>query len=133
MSCRVLLVTSTGAPEGAVTPVLAALEATDLQVRAIDVGRAGARFSDGVVDSVIRTLAGEFAERRLMREIERNPPDVTVTFDPNTTAALSIVRDEASRPAPVVAVVGDLDPDASWAPTDADRYLTVDDEAAVDL
>lgn len=133
MSARVLLVTSSGAPAGAVTPVLAALEASDLEVRAIDVGRAGARFSDGVIDSVLRTLAGEFAERRLMKEIQSNPPDVTVTFDPATTAALSIVRDDATRPAPVVAVVADLEPDHTWAPTDADRYFTIDDQAAVDL
>ena len=133
MSARVLLVTSSGAPAGAVTPVLAALEASDLEVRAIDVGRAGARYSDGVIDSVLRTLAGEFAERRLMKEIESNPPDVTVTFDPATTAALSIVRDDATRPAPVVAVVADLEPDHTWAPTDADRYFTIDDQAAVDL
>ncbi|MEM9493682.1 MAG: hypothetical protein AAGC55_31325, partial [Myxococcota bacterium] len=130
---RVLLVSSTGAPEGAVTPVLAALEASDLRVRAIDVGRAGARLSDDMLDSVLRTVAGQFAERRLLRELELNPPDVTITFDPATTTALSLVRDDASRPAPVIAVVAELEPDKTWSATDADRYLTIDNEAAVDL
>ena len=129
---RVLLVTSTGASAGAVTPVLAALEATELKVRAIDVGRAGTR-NEGVLDWVIRPFASDFAERRLMREMQDQPPDVTVTFDPTTTSAMTAAREESSRPVPVVAVVNELEPAKEWAATDADRYLTIDDEAAVTL
>ncbi|HWN69740.1 MAG TPA: hypothetical protein VNM90_18990, partial [Haliangium sp.] len=114
------------------TPTLAALEAAGLQVRAIDVGRAGAR-ADGALDKMLQALAGEVAERRLLRELNDNPPDVTMTFDPVTAAALSVVRDEGMHTVPVVAVIADLQPDATWAATDADRYLTVDEEAAVTL
>jgi hypothetical protein len=128
----VLLVTSAGSPAGGVTPTLAALEAAGLQVRAIDVGRAGSR-PEGALDKMLQALAGEVAERRLLRELGDNPPDVTVTFDPATAAALSVVRDEGTHAAPVVAVIAELEPDASWAATDADRYLTVDEEAAVML
>lgn len=129
---RVLLVTSASAPPGAVTPVLAALEAAGLSVRAIDVGRAGAA-ADGTLERVWRAFASEVAERRLMREISALPPDVTLTFDPITTMAMGVVRDEAPRPAPVVAIVADLDPDGGWASADADRYLALDDESAVGL
>jgi UDP-N-acetylglucosamine:LPS N-acetylglucosamine transferase len=115
-----------------VTPTLAALEAAGLQVRAIDVGRAGSR-PDGALDKMLQALAGEVAERRLLRELNDNPPDVTVTFDPATAAALSVVRDEGSHAAPVVAVIAELEPDPSWAATDADRYLTIDEEAAAAL
>jgi hypothetical protein len=128
----VLLVTSAGAPAGGVTPTLAALEAAGLQVRAIDVGRAGAR-PDGALDKVLQALAGEVAERRLLRELNAHPPDVTIAFDPATAAALSVVRDEGTHAAPVVAMIAELQPDPSWAATDADRFLTVDEEAAVEL
>ncbi|ACY16032.1 MGDG synthase family glycosyltransferase [Haliangium ochraceum] len=128
----VLLVTSTGAPEGGVTPVLAALEAADLSVRAIDVGRAGSR-SDGAIDKVLQALAGEVAERRLLRELSSNPPDVSIAFDPATAAALSAVRDQGHHPAPVVAIVAEMQPDSAWSATDADRYLTVDEDAAAEL
>ncbi|WP_428262176.1 MGDG synthase family glycosyltransferase [Haliangium sp.] len=128
----VLLVTSVGAPAGSVTPVLAALEAADLTVRVIDVGRAGARI-EGALDRMLQALAGEVAERRLLRELSMNPPDVTVAFDPATAAALSVVRDDGRHAAPVIAMVAELQPDPTWAATDADRYLTVDDHAAVEL
>ena len=128
----VLLVTSAGSPAGGVTPTLAALEAAGLQVRAIDVGRAGTR-PDGALDKMLQARAGDVAERRLMRELADRPPDVTMTFDPATAAALSVVRDESANAAPVVAVIAELDPDPTWAATDADRYLTIDEEAAVAL
>jgi hypothetical protein len=128
----VLLVTSAGSPAGGVTPTLAALEAAGLKVRAIDVGRAGTR-PDGALDKMLQALAGEVAERRLLRELADRPPDVTMTFDPATAAALSVVRDESANAAPVVAVIAELEPDPTWAATDADRYLTIDEEAAVAL
>ena len=129
---RVLVVTSAGASSGAVTPILAALEATELDVRAIDIGRAGGR-SDGVLDWVMKPFASDFAERRLLSEMKTRPPDVAVTFDPIATSALSSARDDAPRPTPVVAVVSELQPSEEWAATDADRYLTIDNQAAVAL
>lgn len=129
---QVLVVTSLGSSAGVVTPVLAALEATDMRVRAIDVGRAGSQ-SDGTVERMLRAVVGELSERRLSKELESNPPDVVVAFDAGTTQTLSVARDSASKPAPVVAVIDDLSPTASWAATDADRYLVVDDAAAVAL
>lgn len=129
---RALLVTSVGAPAAAVVPVLAALEAGGLQVRAIDAGRVGSR-GDGLVEGVFRAIAGEFAERRLSRELRSNPPDAIVAFEPGSTQVLGVARDESSRPAVVVAVVAELDPDEAWGATDADRYLVYDDEAAVTL
>lgn len=130
---RVLVVTSAGAPPPVVTPVLAALEAHGLVVRAIDVGRVGAR-STGGAWKVVKAIVGELAERRLARELAEHPPDVAVAFDPGSAAALSAARDESEAPAPVVAVVPELEPRGEeWAEAAADRYLTVDDAAAVAL
>lgn len=132
-SPRVLVVTSSGSPSDVVTPLLAALETRGLAVRAIDVGRVGAR-NPGTVGRVIQAVVGEWAERRLLRELEQHPPDVTIAFDPGSAAALSTARDQGGRAAPVVAVVPELEPDSSaWTAADADRYLTVDDSAAVAL
>src|SRR6185369_7716043 len=71
---QVLIVTSAGAASSAVVPVLAAIEAAGMRVRAIDVGNAGGGGS-GVADRVRRALLGEGAERRLKRELELTPPD----------------------------------------------------------
>ncbi|HUH02075.1 MAG TPA: hypothetical protein VML75_08755, partial [Kofleriaceae bacterium] len=129
---QVLLVTSVGSSPSAVIPVLAALEAHELRVRAIDVGRVGSR-KEGTVDRVFRALVGELSERRLVKELESNPPDVVVAFDPGATQALTVARDAARRAAPVVAIVDELVPGKAWSATDADRYLVVDDQAAVTL
>ncbi len=129
---RVLLVTSPGASEVAVTPVLAALEAAGCRVRAIDSGRIGARH-EGAVERMFHAIVGELAERRLAREIELNPPQVCVCFDPGTAAALSVARDQSRHPAPVIGIATELAPSREWGATDCDRYLTVDDEAAVAL
>ncbi|HKE16114.1 MAG TPA: hypothetical protein VKB80_14660 [Kofleriaceae bacterium] len=130
---RVLVVTSAGAPSAVVTPVLAALDAHGLVVRALDVGRVGTR-SSGAAWRMLRAIVGELAERRLLRELDENPPDVALAFDPASAAALSAARDQADAPAPVVAVVPDLDPDGEeWGTAGADRYLVVDDHAAVCL
>ena len=127
----VLVVTSSSAPPSAVVPVLAAIEAAGMRVRAIDVGPLG---SSGVADRMRRVLLGEGAERKLRRELETtNPPDATVVFDPQAASALTSVRDQAVIPAPVIAVVGELDPSAAWGQTDADRFLAVDELAAVAL
>ena len=130
---RVLVVTSAGAPPSVVTPVLAALEAHGLYVRAIDVGRVGTR-SPGAAWRVLRAIVGELAERRLLRELESNPPEVALAFDPASAAALAAARDGSTAPSPVVAVVPELNPGGEeWAVAGADRYLTVDDAAAVAL
>ncbi|HWM87806.1 MAG TPA: hypothetical protein VNO33_18255, partial [Kofleriaceae bacterium] len=129
----VLVVTSSGAPPAVVTPVLAALDAHGLTVRAIDVGRVGTRAS-GAAWRMLRAIVGELAERRLLRELAQNPPDVAIAFDPTSAAALAAVRDQADAPAPVVAVVPELEPQGEeWGAATADRYLTVDDHAAVAL
>jgi hypothetical protein len=132
MEPQVLIVTSAGAPSAAVVPVLAAIEAAGMRVRAIDVGAAGGG-GEGVADRVRRALLGEGAERRLRRELEINPPDAAVVFDPHSALALTVARDQVQNPAPVIAVVGELEPAEAWAETDADRFMAVDDLAAVAL
>jgi hypothetical protein len=131
-AAHVLVVTSAGAASAAVVPVLAAIEAAGMRVRAIDVGGAGGGGA-GVADRVRRALLGETAERRLRRELDANPPDVAVAFDPHAALALTVARDQAASPAPVIAVIADLDPVSEWRQTDADRFLCVDDVAAVAL
>ena len=65
---HVLVVTSAGAPAAVVVPVLAAVEAAGMRVRAIDVGGAGGG-GGGMTDRVRRALLGEGAERKLRREL----------------------------------------------------------------
>lgn len=125
---HVLVVTTSSSEAAVVVPVLAACEAAGMRVRAIDLGPIG---GGGGFDRVRRVLLGESAERRLRKEIDTNPPDVALAFDPYATAALTVARDHATNPAPVVAVVGELEPGKAWSEADADRLLTVDDEAAV--
>jgi hypothetical protein len=112
--------------------VLAAIEAAGMRVRAIDLGAAGGGGA-GVADRVRRALLGEGAERRLRKELEISPPDAAVVFDPHAALALTVARDQVQNPAPVIAVVGDLEPAAAWAETDADRFVAIDDLAAVAL
>src|SRR3954447_10015577 len=132
MEPQVLIVTSAGAPSAAVVPVLAALEAAGVRVRAIDVGAAGAGGA-GVADRVLRALLGEGAERRLRKELELSPPDAAIVFDPHAALALTVARDQVQHPAPVIAVVGEREPAGAWAQTDADRFVAVDELAAVAL
>jgi hypothetical protein len=129
---QILVVTSAGAPASAVVPVLAAIEAAGMRVRAIDLGGAGGG-GGGVADRVRRALLGEGAERRLRRELEVSPPDAAVVFDPHAALALTVVRDQVQNPAPVIAIVGELEPVAAWAQTDADRFIAIDELAAVSL
>lgn len=133
---QILLVTSSGAPSSAVVPVLAAIEAAGMRVRAIDVGSAGGG-GTGMADRVRRALLGENAERRLKKELETTPPDAAVVFDPHAAIALTVARDQvpaiAALAAPVIGVVGELEPAEAWAKTDCDRFVAVDDIAAVAL
>ncbi len=128
----ILVVTSSAAAPSAVVPVLAAIEAAGMKLRAIDVGAAGST-GGGVGDRVRRAIAGEGAERKLRREMELSPPDAAVAFDPHSAIALTSARDALLSPVPVIAVVGELDPATAWAQSDADRFLAVDDIAAVAL
>src|SRR5919107_5786455 len=132
MEPQVLIVTSAGAPSSAVVPVLAAIEAAGMRVRAIDLGGAGGGGA-GVADRVRRALLGEGAERRLKKELEVSPPDAAVVFDPYAALALTVARDQVPNPAPVIAVVAELEPDGAWAQTDADRFVVIDELAAVAL
>ncbi|MGE0872627.1 MAG: hypothetical protein AB7P03_28995 [Kofleriaceae bacterium] len=133
---QILIVTSSGAASSAVVPVIAAIEAAGMRVRAIDVGDAGGGGS-GVADRVRRALLGEGAERRLKREIETTPPDAAIVFDPHAAIALTVARDQSftatATAVPVIAVVGDLEPATAWSQTDCDRFVAVDDLAAVAL
>ena len=132
---QILIVTSSGAPASSVVPVLAAIEAAGMRVRAIDVGHAGGG-GGGVADRVRRAILGEGAERRLKRELELTPPDAAIVFDPHAAMALTVARDHVEpsiSAAPVIGVVGELDPPATWANTGCDRYLAVDELAAVAL
>ena len=128
----VLVVTSGGSSAAAVVPVLAAIEAAGMRVRAIDLGGAGGG-GGGMADRVRRALLGEGAERRLRKELEASPPDAAVVFDPHAALALTVARDQVQNPAPVIGVVADLEPDKAWAQTDADRFLAIDELAAVAL
>jgi hypothetical protein len=127
---HVLIVTSSAAEPAVVVPVLAACEAAGMRVRAIDLGAVG---GGGLPDRMRRVLLGETAERRLRKEIDANPPDVAVGFDPFTTAALTTARDAVTNPAPVIGVVGELEPGRGWGETNADRVCAIDDHAAVAL
>src|SRR5262249_55637526 len=62
-----------------------------------------------------------------------NRPDAAVVFDPHTALALTVARDQVQTPAPVIAVVGDLEPGPAWGQTDADRFVAIDELAAVAL
>jgi hypothetical protein len=128
----VLAVTSAGASPGAVVPVLAAIEAAGMRLRAIDVGGAGGG-GGALTDRVRRALLGESAERRLKKELDANPPDVAIAFDPHAAMSLTVARDQVPSPSPVVGVVGELEPAREWAQTDCDRLLAIDQEAAVAL
>jgi hypothetical protein len=132
VEANVLIVTSSGASPSAVVPVLAAIEAAGMRVRAIDVGAIGAA-GGGMADRMKRALLGENAERKLRRELEISPPDAAVVFDPHSALALTVARDHVQNPAPVIAVVGDLDPMPAWSQTDADRFVAIDELAAVAL
>ncbi len=133
---QILIVTSAGAAPSAVVPVLAAIEAAGMRVRAIDVGAVGGA-ATGVADRVRRVLLGEAVERRLRKELELSPPDAAIAFDPVAAHALTVAREQvpavAGLAVPVIGVVCELDPAAAWAQADCDRYLAIDDLAAVAL
>ena len=130
---RVLMALSSDTPFELVAPVEAALVALGLEVHRVDLGRITTGTGVGVIDRVAKALLGEVEHRRLEREIAAFVPDVAVALDPGATAALVRERDRAgAHAAPVVAIVPELGPRPAWA-VDADRYVAIDDEAAVAL
>src|SRR4051812_50170854 len=100
MDPQVLIVTSAGAPSAAVVPVLAAIEAAGMRVRAIDVGAAGGGGA-GVADRVRRALLGEGAERPLRRELGVSPPDAAGGVGSPAALAPPRARGTVQDPAPV--------------------------------
>jgi UDP-N-acetylglucosamine:LPS N-acetylglucosamine transferase len=132
-TARVLLALSSETPAEVATPVEAALTALDLEVHRVDLGRISGGTGVSVIDRVAKALLGEVEHRRLEREIAAFLPDVAVALDPGAAAALVRERDRAGAHAtPVVAIAAELAPRSSWA-VDADRYVAIDDEAAVAL
>ncbi len=128
-----MLALSSDTPAELVTPIEAALLALGLEVRRVDLGRITAGTGVGMIDRFAKALLGEVEHRRLERELTAFAPDVAVALDPGAAAALVRERERAGQAAaPVVAVVGELAPRAAWA-IDADRYVSIDDEAAVAL
>jgi hypothetical protein len=65
--------------------------------------------------------------------MELSPPDVAIAFVPHSAIALTSARDALLSPVPVIAVVGELEPSQAWSQSDADRFVAVDDIAAVAL
>ena len=129
---RALIVSSDGAPGGAVISVMAALDAVGADLRAIDVGRVGARTAS-TFDKVVKAVVSDFAERRLKREWELYPPDVALGFDPASVEALVSASASALRGAPVLAVVLDASSAQRWTDVGADRYLAMDGATAAQL
>ncbi|MCP4444800.1 MAG: hypothetical protein GY811_05570 [Myxococcales bacterium] len=128
----VLVLTSSGSIPGVVTAVLAALQAGGVALRAYDGGHVGSE-GGGAIDWVMRTIGGDVLEHQLGREVESFRPDALVCFEANAARVACELRDGSARPFPVLAVIQDLAPSASWAQSEADRYFVVDDEAAVQL
>jgi UDP-N-acetylglucosamine:LPS N-acetylglucosamine transferase len=133
---RALLAVSTDTPDELLAPVEAAL-ALELEVARVDLGRVSTASGAGALERLDRLVKavvtlGEGGERRLQRELQAFGPDVAIALDPGAAAALVRERDRAARAVPVIAVVTELAPRPAWA-VDADRYVAVDDEAAVAL
>jgi hypothetical protein len=128
----ILVLTSSGADASVVTPVLAALQAGGVTLRALDGGHIGGE-GGGAIDWVMRAIGGDVLEHQLSKELETFRPDAVVCFEARAARAACELRDKSLRPFPVLAVVNDLAPSAAWSQSAADRYFVVDDEAAVQL
>ena len=129
---KTLVVTSSRTPNVTGATLLAALEVADVGVRAIDVGKSVAVASNAT-QRVVQAFSLELSERRLVQEIEEYRPDVVVAFDPKSCQLLGHIRAETEVPFVLVSVVGQLQPNALWGETTADRYLVCDDESAYAL
>lgn len=136
---RVLVVASDRAPVQVAAALVQALEGAGVELRMIDVGRIEVG-RGRALRRVLRALIGEDGERKLLRSLANHPPEVTFALDPASAAALCMAREEGRALAAIVAVCAELAPGAEWAVSPpgldgvlADRYLAVDDEAAVAL
>ena len=127
----ILVLTSAGAGTSVVTPVLAALQAGGVNLRAFDGGHVGD--GGGAIDWVMRAIGGDVLEHQLGKEVETFRPDAVMCFEARAARVACDLRDRSSRPFPVIAVVHELAPSAAWSQSQADRYFVVDDEAAVQL
>ncbi len=127
----ILVLTSSGAGTSVVTPVLAALQAGGVNLRAFDGGHVGD--GGGAIDWVMRAIGGDVLEHQLGKEVETFRPDAVMCFEARAARVACDLRDRSSRPFPVIAVVHELAPSAAWSQSQADRYFVVDDEAAVQL
>lgn len=126
----VLFATSRDAPNEIATPIIAAVAAAELTTKTVDLGRLGATSSR--LGRVVQAIIGEAEAGRLLRELTSERPRVAVAFDPGALAALVLARDRNVSRTAVIAVVPSLAPGRAWA-VDADRYVVIDDEAAVAL
>ena len=96
---HVLVVTARARRRARWCPVLAAIEAAGMRVRAIDVGARRAAVAAAWPIAMRRALLGEGAERKLRKELEISPPDAAVVFDPHSALALTVARDQVHEPA----------------------------------
>ncbi len=117
---RVLLIEGDLDSAGLATPIATALGRHDVALLRLSVARRGA----GLLDA----LLGDAERRRLERETLAFAPEVVLVSEPDLAQLL--VSGRARARAPVVCLVPELAPRRAWT-KNADRYLVVDDEAAV--
>jgi hypothetical protein len=123
---RVVVAAGAEARAELVPAIEAALLSLDLSVKVVQL-RGG-----GVLDRALGALAGEIGARRLERELVGPPlADVALALDLPAARALARER-ERGVPVPVVALCEELAPRPDW-PVQIDRYVCIDDEAAVAL
>jgi hypothetical protein len=129
---HVLLVTSSAAEPAVVVPVLAACEAPACAcARSISARWAVAAACQ---DRMRRALLGETRRAAAAQGDRRQPARRRGRVrSVSTTAALTTARDAVTNPAPVIGVVGELEPGRGWGETNADRVCAIDDHAAVAL
>jgi UDP-N-acetylglucosamine:LPS N-acetylglucosamine transferase len=125
---RCLAAESRAAPAELVRAVLAAVGAEGLTISRVDLGKIGDTGSR--LGRVVQALMGEAEAGRLLREARTVSPDVALAFDAGALAALALIRERKVAETAVIGVVPDLAPARNWGSA-ADRYLVVDDEAAV--
>jgi UDP-N-acetylglucosamine:LPS N-acetylglucosamine transferase len=127
-SWKCLAAESRAAPVELTRAVVAALGADEVTVTRVDLGKMGTTGSR--LGRVVQALIGEVEAGRLLREAKSVVPDVAIAFDPGALAALALIRERNVAETAVVGVVPELAPDRAWGSA-ADRYLAIDDEAAV--
>ena len=132
MNPQVLVCTSESMSAEVATPFLAALEVVGTHTHALELGRVNA-VDDSTLGRFVQVFRSEIGERRLGRELLETQPDVAVAFDPGACVLLEEARRTYPRPYAIAAIAGEVDLSSSWGRTSADRYLCLDDHAAVML